>query len=617
MHPFAQLTLTRRAALLSAAALPLFGLPARAEDKGWRKTYGLSSFGDLNLPENFANFPYANPGAPRGGVLSMEAVATSYDSLNGFILQGNPATGLSLINDSLMAGSLDEDNALYGLVARSVEISPDKRSYRFHLRPEARFHDQSPMGAKDVVFSLVTLRDKGHPLIRQLLRDLENATAEADDVVLVSLREGFGRDSILNIAGQPVLSEAYYKSHDFARSGMEPPLGSGAYKIGAFEQGRYIAYDRVDDYWGKDLPVNVGQNNFDRIRYDYFGERAVGFEAFKSGTVNLHESSTASEWATGYDFPAVRDGRVVKMEIPDRRSPGFQGFFFNLRRPLFKDSRIREALGCCLDFEWDNRNLFYGAYKRTVSYFENTDMMAVGLPSPEELALMEPLRGKVPDDVFGLPFIPPVSDGSGQDRALLQRANNLLKDAGCRRDGSQLLLPDGTPLAFEVLEFSSAFDKVVQPMFKNMKLLGIDPRLRAVDSAQYKQRIDNFDFDVVIDRKMIGGVPGDELLAYFGSQSGKTPGGMNLAGIDNAAVDILIDKALKAQSRAELVVICRVLDRVLRSGHYWIPNWFSPNRRIAAWNLFGRPEAVPKLDLGISALWWWDAEKAAAVKAKS
>ena len=435
--------------------------------------------------------------------------------------------------------------------------------------------------------------------------------------MLVSLREGFGRDSILNIAGQPILSEAYYKAHDFERSGMEPPLGSGAYKIGAFEQGRYIAYDRVADYWGKDLPVNVGQNNFDRIRYDYFGERAVGFEAFKSGTVNLHESSTASEWATGYDFPAVRDGRVVKMEIPDRRSPGFQGFFFNLRRPFFKDSRIREALGCCLDFEWDNRNLFYGAYKRTVSYFENTDMMAVGLPSPEELALLEPLRGKVPADVFGLPFIPPVSDGSGQDRALLQRANNLLKDAGCRREGSQLLLPDGTPLAFEVLEFSNAFDKVVQPMFKNMKLLGIDPRLRAVDSAQYKQRIDNFDFDVVIDRKMIGGVPGDELLAYFGSQSGKTPGGLNLAGIDNPAVDILIDKALKAQSRAELVVICRVLDRVLRSGHYWIPNWFSPNRRIAAWDVFGRPEAVPKLDLGISTLWWWDAEKAAAVKAKS
>jgi microcin C transport system substrate-binding protein len=624
LHPFAQLTLTRRAALLSAAALPLFGLSARAgqdlsavEEKDWRKTYGLSSFGELNLPENFTQFPYAKAGAPRGGQLIMEAVATSYDSLNGLILQGNPATGLSLINDSLMAGSLDEDNALYGLVARAVEISPDRRQYRFHLRPEARFHDQSPLTAKDVAFSLLILREKGHPLIRQLLRDLENATAEADDVVLVSLREGFGRDSILNIAGQPILSEAYYKAHSFERSGMEPPLGSGAYKIGPFEQGRYIAYDRVPDYWAKDLPVNAGQNNFDRIRYDYFGERAVGFEAFKSGTVNLHESATASEWATGYDFPAVRDGRVVKMEIPDRRSPGFQGFFFNLRRPIFKDSRVREALGCCLDFEWDNRNLFYGAYKRTVSYFENTDMKAEGLPSPEELAVLEQLRAKVPADVFGLPFIPPVSDGSGQDRALLQRANTLLKEAGCRREGSQLLLPDGTPLAFEVLEFSNAFDKVVQPMFKNMKLLGIDPRLRAVDSAQYKQRIDNFDFDVVIDRKMIGGVPGDELLAYFGSQSGKTPGGLNLAGIDDAAVDILIDKALKAQSRAELVVVCRVLDRVLRSGHYWIPNWFSPNRRIAAWDLFGRPEAVPKLDLGISSLWWWDAEKAAAVKAKS
>jgi microcin C transport system substrate-binding protein len=612
-----QFTVTRRAALLSAAALPLFGLPVRAgDDKNWRQTYGLSSFGDLGLPENFANFPYAHPGAPKGGQLSMEAVGTSYDSLNGFILQGNPAIGLSIINDSLMAGSLDEDNTVYGLVAHAVEISPDKRQYRFHLRHEARFHDGSPMTAKDVAFSLAILREKGHPLIRQLLRDLDLAQAEADDVVLVSLKDGFGRDSILNIAGQPILSEAFYKTHDFTRAGLEPPLGSGAYKIGAFEQGRYIAYDRVPDYWAKDLPVNVGQNNFDRIRYDYFGERAVGFEAFKAGTVNLHESSTASEWATGYDFPAVRDGRVIKMEIPDKRSPGFQGFFFNLRRQVFKDPRVREALGLCLDFEWSNRNLFYGAYKRLVTYFENTPMKAEGLPSAEELAILEPLRDKVPASVFGEPFLPPVSDGSGQDRALLQRANNLLKEAGCRREGKQLLLPDGTPLAFEFLEVTTAFEKVAQPMFKNMQLLGIDPRMRIVDSAQYKQRLDNFDFDMIVDRKMIGGVPGDELLAYFGSQSGKTAGGLNLAGIDDPAVDILVDKALKAQSRAELIVICRVLDRVLRAGQYWIPNWYSPNRRIAAWDFFGRPEAVPKLDLGISSLWWWDAEKAAATKAK-
>ncbi len=612
-----QFTVTRRAALLSAAALPLFGLPVRAgDDKNWRQTYGLSSFGDLGLPENFANFPYAHPDAPKGGQLSMEAVGTSYDSLNGFILQGNPAIGLSIINDSLMAGSLDEDNTVYGLVAHAVEISPDKRQYRFHLRHEARFHDGSPMTAKDVAFSLAILREKGHPLIRQLLRDLDLAQAEADDVVLVSLKDGFGRDSILNIAGQPILSEAFYKTHDFTRAGLEPPLGSGAYKIGAFEQGRYIAYDRVPDYWAKDLPVNVGQNNFDRIRYDYFGERAVGFEAFKAGTVNLHESSTASEWATGYDFPEVRDGRVIKMEIPDKRSPGFQGFFFNLRRQVFKDPRVREALGLCLDFEWSNRNLFYGAYKRLVTYFENTPMKAEGLPSAEELAILEPLRDKVPASVFGEPFLPPVSDGSGQDRALLQRANNLLKEAGCRREGKQLLLPDGTPLAFEFLEVTTAFEKVAQPMFKNMQLLGIDPRMRIVDSAQYKQRLDNFDFDMIVDRKMIGGVPGDELLAYFGSQSGKTAGGLNLAGIDDPAVDILVDKALKAQSRAELIVICRVLDRVLRAGQYWIPNWYSPNRRIAAWDFFGRPEAVPKLDLGISSLWWWDAEKAAATKAK-
>lgn len=624
MHSLTKLTLTRRAALLSAAALPLsaatgplFGSKARAQAAGWRGTYGLSSFGDLNLPENFKNFPYVRPDAPKGGQLIQEAVATSYDSLNGYILSGNPAVGLSLINDSLMAASLDEDNALYGLVARSVEISDDRRRTRFHLRREARFHDHSPMTAKDVVFSLTTLRDKGHPIIQQLLRDLEGAEAEADDVVLVTLRPGFGRDSILNIAGQPILSSAYYASHPFDHAGMEPPLGSGAYKIGAFQQGRTIAYDRVPDYWGKDLPVNLGQNNFATIRYEYFGERAVGFQAFKSGDVNLHESATASEWATGYDFPAVRDGRVKKMEFPDRRSPGFQGFFFNTRRKVFHDPRVREALGCCLDFEWSNRNLFYGAYKRAHSFFENTDMSAEGLPSPQELALLEPLRSKLPPEVFGLPFTPPVSDGSGQDRALLQRANNLLKEAGCKRQDTILLQPDGTPFTFEMLEFSNAFDKVVEPMFRNMRLLGIEGRLRVVDSAQYKQRIDMFDFDMATNRQMIGGIPGDELLAYFGSKSGETHGGLNLAGVNDPAVNTLIDRALNAKSRAELVFICRALDRVLRAGQYWIPNWFSPNRRIAAWDDFGHPSATPKLDLGIAAIWWWDAEKAAAVKAKS
>ena len=617
--------ITRRAALFSAAALPFLprgGLAqnAAAQAAGnaeWRRSHGLSSFGDLDLPADFKAFPYARADAPKGGLLARESGSASYDSLNGYILQGNPATGLSLINDSLMASSLDEDNAIYGLVAHAVEISDDKRQYRFHLRKEARFHDGSPLTAKDVVFSLTILRDKGHPLIRQFLRDLDSVVAEGDDKVLVALKPDHGRDSILNIAGQPILSAAYFASHDFSRAGMEAPLGSGAYKIGAFEQGRYIAFHRVADYWGKDLPVNRGQNNFDVIRFDYFGERAVGFEAFKSGQVNLHESFTASEWATGYDFPALRDGRVSKQEFPDRRSPGFQGFFFNLRRPMFRDPRIREALGLCLDFEWSNRNLFYGAYKRAASYFENTEMRADGPPSPEELKLLEPLREKLPAEVFGAPFTPPVSDGSGQDRALLQRANALLKEAGCQRQGAQLRLPDGSPFAFEVLEFSNAFDKVVEPMFKNMRLLGIEPRLRVVDAAQYKQRTDNYDFDVITDRKMIGGIPGDELLAYFGSQSGKTPGGLNLAGIDDPAVDALIDIALKAKSRAELMVAGRALDRVLRAGRYWIPNWFVANRRIAAWDVFGHPEVFPKLDLGIGALWWHDSEKAAAVKAKS
>lgn len=607
---------TRRAFLHGAACLPLMSFDARAQTPALRKTYGLSSFGDLGLPENFKNFPYVRVDAPKGGQLLMETVANSYDSLNGYVLQGNPAVGLSLISDSLMVGSLDEDNTVYGLVAETVEIAPEKNFYRFFLRKTAHFHDGTPLTAPDVAFSLNILSQKGHPLIRQLLRDLGEVKAEAPDVVTVALKPDFGRDSILNIVGQPIFSEKFFATRDFSRAGMDVPLGSGAYKIGAFEQGRYMSYERVKDYWAKDLPVNLGQNNFDAIRYDYFGERAIGFEAFKAGTVNLHESATASEWATGYDFPAARDGRVVRMEIPDRRSPGFQGFFFNLRRPVFQDARIREALGLCLDFEWDNKNLFYGAYKRQVSFFENTDMMAFGVPGPEELAILEPLRAKLPPEVFGEVFIPPVSDGSGQDRALLRRANELLQQAGCRRENGKLLLPSGAPLAFEFLETTSTFEKVVQPMFKTMALLGIEGRMRTVDAAQYKQRLDNFDFDMIVDRKMISGVPGDEILAYFGSASGKTPGGLNYAGLDDPAVDALLDRALKAQSRAELVVACRALDRVLRAQKLWIPNWFSPNRRVAAWNIFGRPEAVPKLDLGIMSLWWQDPEKAAAMKAR-
>jgi microcin C transport system substrate-binding protein len=613
-----KLVFSRRSILAAAAMLPVFRARAENSVAGalTQRSHGLSSFGDLALPADFSAFPYARSDAPKGGRLIMEAGGSSYDSLNGYILQGNPAQGLSLVYDALMAGSLDEDNALYGLVAEAVEYSDDKRTYRFHLRKQARFHDGSPLTARDVAFSLKILRDKGHPLIRQLLRDLERVEAEADDRALVVLRQGFGRDSILNIAGQPILSAAYYEKHDFSRAGLEPPLGSAAYKVGAFDQGRYISYDRVKEYWGENLPVNRGQNNFELIRYDYFGERAVGFEAFKSGAVNLHESFTASEWATGYDFPAMRDGRVKKMEFPDRRSPGFQGFFFNLRRPLFKDPKIREALGQCLDFEWSNRNLFYGAYTRTVSYFENTQMKAVDPPSPEELAILEPLRGKIPEEVFGKPFSPPVSDGSGQDRALLQRANTLLKEAGCQRKGSRLFLADGTPFAFELLEFNNAMDKVAEPMFRNMRLLGIEASLRVVDSAQYKQRTDNFDFDMITDRKMTGGVPGDELLAYFGSASGKSPGGMNLPGIDDPAVDALVEQALKAKSRAELVVICRALDRVLRAGRYWIPHWHALSRRVAAWDVFDHPDKTPRLDLGYASLWWWDPQKAAAVKAK-
>ncbi len=604
---------TRRQALTGGScALAALALPAsraRALAPTVAESHGLSLFGDLAMPADFKAFGYVRPDAPKGGALTQEAFGT-FNSLNGLILKGDAASAIEIIFDTLMTGSLDEPDALYGLVAKSVAVSADKRTYRFVLRREARFHDGSPLTAKDVVFSLLTIRDKGHIALRQALRDLESAVAEAPDIVVVKLAENHSREAPLIVARQPILSSAWYASHNFEETTLEPPLGSGPYKVGRFEQGRFIIYDRVADYWGKDLPVNVGQNNFDAIRFDYFGDRATGFEAFKAGQVNLHESFTAAEWATGYDFPAMREGKIKRSEIPDAKISGIQGWFFNTRRDKFKDPRVREAVGLCFDFEWTNKNLMYGSYRRTQSFFENSDMKAAGAPSPEELKLLEPFRDRLPAEVFGEPFLPPVSDGSGQDRALLSRANQLLQAAGCARDGAILKGPDGKPLEFEFLDFSNALERHTAPFIKNLRLLGIDARYRVVDSAQYKERLDNFDFDIFSDRLVMSQSPGEELRALFGSQTAELKGSRNRAGIADPAIDALIAKALVAQSRPELVAICRALDRVLRAERYWVAHWYKPTHWIAHWDMFGAPERAPKFDPGVASTWWRDEAKA-------
>ncbi len=609
------LLFSRRAFLqLSAGALVLprtFAGAALADEAGAAasEVHGLSVFGDLALPADFKSFDYAKADAPKGGSVSMDVPGT-FNSLNAFILRGDPATGMDNVFDSLLKNSLDEHDALYSLVARAVRISPDKLTYQFLLRPEARFHDGSPLTAKDVAFSLDLLKTKGHPRLRLLLRDMASATPEADDVLTVAFAPGRSRQVPLLVAGLPIFSSAYYAKKPFEETTLEPPLGSGPYKVGRFEQGRFIGFDRVADYWAKDLPVNVGQNNFDTIRYDYFADRAVAFEGFKAGAYTVHEEFKSATWATGYDFPAIRAGYVLRETIPDENISGIQGWFFNIRRPALKDPRVREAIGDCFDFAWTNKNLMYGAYQRTTSYFENSDMAAKGPPDAAELALLEPFRDKLPPDVFGDAVTPPESDGSGQDRALLRKANALFLAAGGKRDGGALTLPDGKPFAIEFLFDETGLVPHTQAFVDNLKQLGIDARIRIVDPAQYKSRLDAFDFDIITERLVMAWSPGEELRDYFGSEAANVAGSRNLVGVSDPVVDALITKAIAANSRAELVTICRALDRVLRAGQYWVPHWYKPSHWIAHWDLFGRPDKTPRFSPGIESTWWYDDAKA-------
>jgi microcin C transport system substrate-binding protein len=577
---------------------------------GETESHGLSTFGDLGEPADFKHFGYVNPAAPKGGVLALSPSNPTFDTFNAYVLRGNPATGMSLVFDTLMNQSLDERDAYYGLVARKVRISADRLTYTFFLRPEARFHDGAPLTAHDAAFSLNILKSKGHPVISQMLRDLASVEAVRDDILVCRFAPGRSRDLPLTVASQPIFSRAFYATRDFEATTLEPPLGSGPYKVGAFDQGHFIAYERVPDYWAKDLPIAVGHGNFDTIRFEYFGDSQVAFEAFKAGVFTEREENIARVWATGYDFPATRDGRVKRATAPNNNIPNIQGWIFNTRRKVFKDPAIREAIGYAFDFEWTSRNLMYDAYKRISSYFENSELAAVGTPDVAEIALLEPFRAQLPAEVFGEPFVAPVSDGSGQDRALLKKASDLFNAAGCQRRGSQLYLPDGTPLVFEFLDNSNIFERHTQPFIKNLKLLGVTATMRVVDAAQYKKRLEDFDFDIVHDVMMMAWNPGEELRAYFDSSGANVNGSRNLAGISHPAVDAMVEKALKASSRQELVTACRALDRVLRAQRYWVPHWYNPVHRYAYWDLFGQPERQPKFDTGVLWTWWWDAEKA-------
>ena len=612
---------TRRDTLaLGAGALAAaIASPATADEGPER--HGMSAFGDLKYPAGFKQFDYVNADAPKGGIFSQVGSNRvfnqnflTFNSLNIFILKGDGAQGMELTFAALMTRSADEPDALYGLAARAVRVSADGLTYRFLMRPGITFNDGSPLTAHDVAFSLKTLKEKGHPIAQQLLRDLVDAQASDDATVSLRFAPNRARDVPLFAASLPIFSRAYYSTHAFEETSLEPPLGSGPYQVGKFETGRFIEYDRVKNWWGADLPVSRGQNNFDTVRYEFFRDRDVAFEGFTSKTYLFREEFTSRIWATRYDFPAVREGRVKRDVLPDDTPSGAQGWFFNTRREKLKDKRLREAFIYAFDFEWTNKTLMYDSYKRTHSVFQNSDMVAVGKPSPEELALLEPFRGKVPDEVFGEPFVPPVSDGSGQDRAMLRHASTLLQEAGFPVKDGKRVTPQGEQISVEFLLDEPSFQPHHMPFIKNLGTLGIDATLRIVDPVQYRKRVDDFDFDLTVQRFGFSNTPGDSLRTFFSSQAAAMRGTQNLAGISDPVIDALIEKIIAADSRASLTTSCRVLDRVIRSGRYWVPHWYKPSHWLAYWDVFSRPATKPRYARGAPDTWWYDRDKAAKLE---
>jgi microcin C transport system substrate-binding protein len=614
------LRLSRRRALLlgtCAAAAALARVPpARAE--GEIETHGLSAFGDLKYPADFPHFAYVNPDAPKGGMFSQIGPTRqfnqsfqTFNSLNSYILKGDAAQGMELTFATLMTRASDEPDAMYGYAARAVRISADRRVYRFLLRPGLTFHDGSALTAHDVAFSIAVLKEKGHPVLTQMLRDMEGVEASDDDTVVVRFAPNRARDVPLFVAGLPIFSRAYYAQRPFDETSLDPPLGSGPYKVGRFEVGRYIEFDRVKDWWGAKLPVGRGQSNFDTVRYEFYRDRDVAFEGFSGKSYLFREEFTSRHWATRYDFPAVRDGRVRREVLPDDTPSGAQGWFINTRREKFKDRRLREALICAFDFEWTNKNIMYGSYERTHSVFQNSDMMAKGKPEAAELALLEPFRGKVPDEVFGEPYVPPMSDGSGQDRALLRKAGQLLQEAGWTvRDGKRIN-DKGERISIEFLIDEPTFQPHHMPFIKNLGVLGIDATLRIVDPVQYRRRVDDFDFDLTVTRFNFSTTPGDALRTYFSSSAAAVKGSQNLAGMADPVVDALIEKVIAADTRPDLVVACRALDRVIRAGRYWVPHWYKASHWLAYWDVFSRPPEKPRYSRGVLETWWYDRDKAA------
>lgn len=553
-------------------------------------------------PANFQHFDYVNPDAPKGGTLRQQNVG-GFDSFNPFIPKGN-AVGVGLIYDSLTYHSPDEPFTEYGLLAERIDKAPDNSYVRFILNPKARFHDGTPVTAEDVIFTFNILLEKGDPMYRHYYADVAQVVAEDKLRVRFDFKHQDNRELPLILGQIQVLPKHWWATRDFSKGDLEPPLGSGPYRIGKVAPGSAVTFERVKDWWAKDLPVSRGLYNFDRIQVDFYRDSQVALEAFKAGQFDVNLEYSAKDWNTGYDSPALRAGKFVQLAIPNHNPAGMQGYVFNLRRPIFQDRRVREAIAQVFDFEWANKQLFYGAYKRTHSYFENSEMAATGLPSEAELKLLEPLRDKLPPEVFSQEFKPPVSDGSGIIREQSRRAYQLLTEAGYRIDNDKMIGPDGKQLAFEFLNFQPNLERVVLPFKRNLAELGIDLQIRRVDVSQYINRLRSRDFDMTSAIWPQSSSPGNEQREFWHSSSADNPGSRNLMGLRDPAIDQLVEGLIRSGSREELITHARALDRALLWGHYVVPNYYVDTWRVAYWKRFGRPPVTPLYDYGL--MTWWE-----------
>jgi microcin C transport system substrate-binding protein len=596
--------------------------PAAAEEG--EHHHALSLIGEPKYPADFTHFAYVNPDAPKGGVARLPSIG-GFDSLNPVLYRGEKAAGLGFVNESLMQDSIDEPSTSYGLIAEWASYPEDYSSVTFKLRDNARWHDGTPITPDDVIYSL-EVNKTANPRMGLYYKNVARAEKTGDNEVTFYFDSKGNRELPMIMGQLTILPKHYWTGKDASgaqrdpmKTTMEPPLGSGPYRIKSVNPGRSIVYERVDDYWGKDLPVNKGQWNYDEIRFESYRDQTVAFESFKAGNLDYWQETSAKNWATSYDFPAIRNGDVRRQEVEIKRTQPMQAFVLNLRRPQFQDRRVRQALNLAFDFEWANKNLFYGQYERVGSYFQNSELAAPAEPpTGRELEILEEVKGQVPEEVFTKVHKNPVNKDSADMRINLRQAVKLLREAGWQvKDRVLTNTKTGQQMTIEFLLVSPLFERIVQPYMRNLERLGIKSTIRLVDSAQYTRRLNNFDYDIVVGNFAQSDSPGNEQRDFWGSEAADRQGSMNLIGIKNPAIDKLVDRIIFAKDREELVEATRALDRVLLWHDFVVPQWFSPKIRIAYWNRYDQPETLPGLTPGFLQVWWYDKDKAGKLQEPS